>query len=536
MERLTALARPGGERVRLGRVFLLAFLGFFVLSAAWSFAMPYDGPADEFQHVVRAYGVLDGQIGARVDARVTVPQSLVPTGISDTGSCMRWKLDVSAACAGPVDAHPGDRTRLVMTGSGAANYNPLYYMIVGLPIKLWPDYRGIIGARLLTGAMSSLLFAAAVAIAVKLGRGHGPLMLGGVLLAITPVAVNMTGAVNPAGPEIAAGVALWAALIALFKEEDDSRWILAVLASAGCLLAVLRQFGIGWLVVSLAIAAYGTPRTRLRGVLHNRTTWLLGATVLAAVAFGALWILLSTQGGIPSNGLTTTVPHGPSLWVKELTHRVPYYTSGLVGLTSYGDVAVPLPLTLIWFIVVGVLLVQAARRCERRIAIQLTAIVGVGYAVLIAADLQAAMNGWWLSQGRYALPLLAGAPMLAGYSLSTNGVFAAEPQGRAVRMLAWTLLPVQGIALWITMIRFQFGFRSRHPSLINLFDQAASVNPFTGDWMPPVGAVLPVGLCLAGVAILAGVVFDGSRADTGHERLGVQAAFEATGARWAPKD
>jgi hypothetical protein len=324
-----------------------------------------------------------------------------------------------------------------------------------------------------------------------------------VLLAVTPVVVNLAGGVNPAGPEIAAGVALWAALIALLKARDDSRWTLALLAVSACLLAVLRQFGIEWLVSSLIIAAFGTPRERLGELVRSTAVRVAAVPVVLAVAFGAVWILVSTQGGIPSAGLNASnVPTGSALLVKEFTHRVPYYTQGLVGLTSYGDVAVPFPLVAAWFAAVGTLLIQAARRCGWRVALQLAVIVGFGYAVLIAADIVAAKGGWWLSQGRYALPLLAGATILAAYELSERRIPEPGRQGRVVRGLAWVLVPTQAVALWITMIRFQHAFRGRHPGLFDLFTQTPSINPFTGRWTPVVGTVTPVVCCLAGVAAL----------------------------------
>jgi hypothetical protein len=97
------------------------------------------------------------------------------------------------------------------------------------------------------------------------------------------------------------------------------------------------------------------------------------------------------------------VPHGIQIWIKELTNRSPYYTSGLVGLMSYGDVAIPLPLIFTWIAAVGLLLVVAVRRCGRRIRLQLVILVVIPYAVLIFADGAAVRQGYWLSQGRYAL-------------------------------------------------------------------------------------------------------------------------------------
>ncbi|MEY9905347.1 hypothetical protein ABIA35_001563 [Catenulispora sp. MAP12-49] len=493
------------------KAFLLAFVGFFLLGAAWSLAMPYDGSADEFRHVVRAYGVLDGQINVH-DSHITVPKSLVPDGVADPDpqSCMRWKLDVTAACvASPA---PGDEHRMVDTTSGAANYNPIYYAVTGWPIKLFPDYHGVIAARLLTCLLTSALLGGAVAVAARLARGRGPLVLGGVLLAVTPVAVNLTGAVNPAGPEIAAAVAVWTSLIAILMARDDSKWTLALFGVSAGVLAVLRELGIGWLLAALVVTAFGAGKDRLRELARRRPVQLWSAAVVIAAVVGAGWIMLSTQAGIPASGQSTNaIPHGMSLIVKELTHRVPMYTSGLVGLTSFGDVAVPLPLILIWFAAVGALLIAAARRAGWRALLQLAAIVAGGYLFLVAADLQAAAGGWWFSQGRYALPMLVGAPILAAFVLADRGLVAVPRQAAQMRWAAWILIPTQGVALWITMIRFQHAFHGRHPNLFFLFDQTSSVNPFSGAWTPPGSGVPAVLLGVAGIVALLTLVLRAAR-------------------------
>ncbi|WP_344663763.1 DUF2142 domain-containing protein [Catenulispora yoronensis] len=485
------------------RAFLVAFLGFFLLGAAWSVALPYDGSPDEFRHVVRAYGVVDGQIAARADAQVTVPKSLVPPGAGDADedSCTRWKLDVSAACLG--SPAPGDESRRVVTTSGAANYNPLYYAVIGWPLKLSPTFGGVIAARLLTCLLTSALLAGAAAVAVRLARGRGPLVLGGVLLAVTPVVLNLAGAVNPAGPEIAAGVAVWTALIAILLAGDDSKWTLALFGLGAGALVVLRELGIGWLVAALVVVAFGARRERLAELARRPAVRLWAALVAAAAVFGAAWILLSTQGGIPTAGKTTTaIPQGTALLVKELTHRVPFYTSGLVGLTSYGDVAIPFPLTLAWFAAVGALLIAVARRAGWRVLLQLAAIVGGGYVFLVGADLQAAAGGWWFSQGRYALPLLVGAPILAGYVAADRGLVTVPRQVSTMRWAVWVLIPTQAVALWITMLRYEHAFTSRHPNLFFLFSQTPSVNPFSGPWTPPGAAVPAVLLGVAGTVAL----------------------------------
>src|ERR1051326_6872003 len=171
---------------------------------------------------------------------------------------------------------------MVVTSSGAANYNPLYYAVTGWPIKLFPNYGGGIAARLVTCLLTSVLLGGAVAVAVRLARGRGALVVGGVLLAVTPVAVNLTGAVTPAGPEIAAGVAVWISLIAILLARDDSKWTLALFGVAGGTLAVSRELGIGWLAAALVVVAFGAQRERLRegGARPAARGW--GAALLPA--------------------------------------------------------------------------------------------------------------------------------------------------------------------------------------------------------------------------------------------------------------
>src|SRR4051794_40510738 len=89
---------------------LLAFLGFFLMAGAWSVASPYEGAPDEIEHVVRAAGVVSGQVApkpaavkAGSGANQTVPRGL----IRNSASCWIHKPAVPVDCAVP----PGsDRT------------------------------------------------------------------------------------------------------------------------------------------------------------------------------------------------------------------------------------------------------------------------------------------------------------------------------------------------------------------------------------------------------------------------------------------
>src|SRR5258706_6652002 len=127
------------------RIFVVAFVGYFLLAGAWALALPTNGTYDEKQHLVRAYAVWTGQFlphargvdatGFPTDA-IDGPRSLLP----ENPDCA-WhpKPPKPASCQRPVT----DRT-IGLVPTSAGRYSPVYYLAVGLPLRLSPDATGLI--------------------------------------------------------------------------------------------------------------------------------------------------------------------------------------------------------------------------------------------------------------------------------------------------------------------------------------------------------------------------------------------------------
>ncbi|MGH3648347.1 MAG: DUF2142 domain-containing protein, partial [Micromonosporaceae bacterium] len=270
----------GQERRRLRTGWWVALAAFWLIGAGWAFALPVDGTYDESQHLIRAYGAASGQLysppakaarggGAWYD----VPRSLLP----DNVECP-WKGEdpsdkKNASCQ---HAAPADRT-LVLTGTTAGRYNPVYYLPVGVPMVLLPNQTGIILARLVSSLLSALLLASAVVVALRL---RSRLMLAAIVLCTTPMAANLNGSINPNGLEIAAGVLLWATLLALlrtpeeFFDERTVRRLLVLGAVAAALLLTVRALGPVWLAGIAGFALLVAQRGRLAALLRRRDTRL----------------------------------------------------------------------------------------------------------------------------------------------------------------------------------------------------------------------------------------------------------------------
>lgn len=469
------------------KVWLVSFAGFFLLGAAWALAMPYDGPPDELQHATRAYAVASGQIYAgHANGEVRTAASLVPR----RAGCFRWNTAITAHCQQNPGTDKQARHTRVWFRSGAAGYDPSYYLFVGPVLHLWPEMKGIVLARLATDGLISALLASAAAIAWD---SRNRWLIAGIAVAATPVVVNLMGAVNPAGVEIGAAVAFWVSLLDLAEARPVRPPVVAVALCSGSLLAVTRGFGVGWLAATVLICGIGAGWGRLRSLGHTRGIRRAAAGVGCACALAVAWDVWAG----PNFDLTgASPPHTPmrQIVIQEVWDRLPYYLDGTVRLTSYGDIPVPQVVSMLWFGALGLIVLGGFWLGTLRARIQIAAAIGISLFMLLTTDVNAVRQGFWFSQGRYALPLLAGAPLIGALHIGRSGVLSADRAQSLLRVIAVALLPLHMVALWSSMLRFQHGYPA---------DGQRPLNVFTGRWLPPLGPSLPLALMAAGLALLA---------------------------------
>lgn len=236
----------------------------------------------------------------------------------------------------------------------------------------------------------------------------------------------------------------------------------------------------------------------MKTLVRDRAVQIWGAVLAVFMAFALIW-QKSVNTILPAKP-TLTDPSHSTLHVAtaEVWDRLIYYTEGLVGLTSYGDVRLPGVAFTVFYAAAGAVIGSALIFCRWRSRLRIGGIIAASYLLLALPDIHAVRQGWWLSQGRYALPLIAGAPMLAAYRLGAEKVFDGNRFGQLIRAVTVVLLPFQLLALWVTMIRFQSGNPGGTP---------IHLNPFNGSWLPPFGPVVPTVLCVAGIAVIGTACF-----------------------------
>lgn len=484
------------------RVWLISFLAFGLFGLAWALAMPYDGPADELQHVLRAWAVWSGQIHS-TNGLLTAPRSLMPHGLKISSSCFRWAHTISASCAATSGADAAQTHQMFQTQSNAVNYSPVYYAIAGWPIRIWPTFFGIVLSRLLTVLFMSAFIACAITVLSQLK--HSRWLLAALLIVLTPTMVNLEGAVNPAGPEIVVGLALWAALIAMVDARRVTPGLVRLACVSAAFLAVFRSFGLEWMLLILGAAGIGLLRGMNRGqfwsllrsprrwfgwlwrVLGNRTLrrWL--PLTLVGVVFGYFWDELTGGTGNLSAGPAVGTLTTGQAYVNELWNRTTFYSNGFIAMTSYGDVPTPPIIFYVWFGVCTALVLLALAIGSQLDRLRIAGVILASYIILMFPDSETAPHGWFVSQGRYALPFIVGAPLLAARVLSEQNVLSGVHLRKVTRLIGLILLPIQLLMLYFTMIRFESG--GKH------------LNVLHGKWLPPLGPEVPLLLCCAAIAV-----------------------------------
>jgi hypothetical protein len=484
------------------RHWLLAFVGFLFLGSAWALAAPYDGTPDEMQHILRAAGVARGELAptpTEADMGTGAFQN-VPGGLVRE-NCWMFESEKPASCA----KEPGGDDSLHKTPTRAGRYNPVYYAVVGWPLRLYPNWTGITMARLISAGLVAAMLASA-AYAVTHWTRHR-LMLAGLLAGTTPMTLHLAGAINPNALEIASGTALFAALVPLLLEPETvpRRAALVLAGVSGAVLCTVRSVGPLWCAVVLAVLLLPTTRALVRSLWASVFARWVAIVLGVAAAAGGLWTVVMKAGQLGSIGTHNEITFVDAVkW--EVVQRWGSYLNEMIGVTSWLDAAPPQPAFTLWFMMLGALIVVAVAFGTWIDRWRLFAVAAVVFGFPTLTDAMGASKYGFVAQGRYVLPIAVGLPLLAAFVLSRQEVFGVARNATLVRLFAVVLMPLQLVFLWFTMIRWQHGWITTPAKL--------TLNPLVGPWHPPIGSVVP----LVGAVVGAGLVVAYCRLVTAGDR------------------
>jgi hypothetical protein len=424
--------------------------------ACWIVGTPPNAGPDEPAHAVASAALVRGdRTGVVSDASPVIRLFEVPGMVgAPSNACYALQPTQPVTCVLPADLDTSPH----VVGTTSFNYPPFAYVLPGLASFVpWPGlYQNL--AR----ALGAILSAALLVAAVLTARQHSVLASTALLLGTTPIAWFSSAVINPSGPSIAAGAALWAAMLFGRSQRRD-----VVLLLAGWTVLVLsRRDGPLWatLIVVVACAAVGTrPSTVFVALPRSARGWLVLVSLLpllqlfdplvqrgqAALCLAPLLLLpaelliRSTITDAPPGftprkllivagaGLAATVlavvsliALRPTVWPPGLVSTVISATGEhlrqLVGVLGSLDAPVPSHAVTMWWIAFGACIGASLIGRQSSLPALLAAAV-VPLAVVVAWVLELGSGdfsgSYW--QGRYSVPLTIGAPMLAVMTAGT---------------------------------------------------------------------------------------------------------------------
>ena len=455
------------ERRSSAGLWLLAVIGFWLLFAGWAAAAPYNGPPDESQHAIRAAGVARGEVIAPQSFNggfQHIPQSIYP------GWCFETKVNVAADCG----KQPGGNEKVSLLDTTAARYNPVYYAVTGWPLGIWPNWTGILLSRLLNGAATAALLACAVVAAARWVRHRA--LVAGVVVAVTPMIAHLAGAINPQDVEIAGGLALFAALIALVHEQREgvNRAAVALAAVSASVVVTPRFTGVMWVIIIFVAVLLPSRWARLRELARSSTVrgWsiLVGVAVVAAVA----WNLLVKPADPTGHNHHMTYSQ---ILKTEVIDIWPNLANQMVGVMGWAELEMPRLVYVIWFLAAGLPILGGFALGKRADRWRMLALFFATFVPLIALEVLSANQLGFFNQGRYFLPGAVGLPLIGAYIMSKRG-FTGVNMRSTTRLLAVLVVPLQFVCLVYSLDRWRSGL--------------LSLNPFNGSWTPPLGVVFPL--------------------------------------------
>jgi hypothetical protein len=415
-------------RFRIRLVAGLFSLGIAAVQLSWLAVIPPFGGMDEFDHAYRAASVARGHFADQQpspDARgelIPVPPDIVAAAhhrcsilkYTDPGNCEAQSAPDSE----------GD----VLVASAASRYNPIYYAVVGTAARPFTGDTALYVMRLVTALLSDVLLAMAVLVSLRCARSWWP--VAALMVAITPVALYASIVAAPNALQIAAGLLMWSAGLALatgvgLSERAERRVLLAFGAAVSTTL-VTHTTGPLWVALSLGALGVVAGRDRIADVFRRarRTVLVAGTVVAGAAAFALAWIVLQRPNDPTAEAAGYAAPRA-----SDLVSEMGLWVMQTVGGIPFRNDPPPLIVFAIAFLAFAGLVMLALRLGDRRTR---TVVLGVA-ALTTLVPLVLTLATWssvgpmW--QGRYTLPLSVGIPLLAGWSL--------DRRARSGRVRTW---------------------------------------------------------------------------------------------------
>ena len=476
--------------LRFGMIFLVLSL----FSTLWSLASPLMSVPDEPAHTIKAAAVAHGQfLGTSGQTQGEELQVVVPKYIAGTKSltCFAFKVSVTADCSPGLNA--GD-VQPVTAGTSAGNYNPLYYLVVGLPSRVLSGEPAVYAMRILSGLLCSLFLAAALFATTQFANRRWPVVAAGI--ATTPMVLYLCGSINPNALEIVTTSAVFVNLCLVLENARDLRrfrFNIVVVGISAAVLANTRALSLLWLALAVLAALFMVPARDVLLLAKDRLVLAMAGLIALAAAGGLLWLrnanTLASLLGTPG---TVTPEQAFGTMLDRTFDIAASYVSQLGWLDTNGPTAV----FYWWACLTGALLVSALSvgQWRPRLGFIVLAVAALIIPPVLQAQVVTDLGYIW--QGRYLLPVIVPMLLAAGLALRSQA-FPATPFAKRIAAWAAGFTVAAHTAVFANALRRYGVGISTEANWGSMFGAA--------KWEPPAGW-LALTLAYLAVATLAGVL------------------------------
>jgi hypothetical protein len=505
------LARPGV-------VFVIALILYSACATLWALASPIYSVPDESAHAVKAVAQVRGElVGHREPGvRQLVVDLPADYSYSPQSLCFATHSETPADCGIEVGSPTGTR----WAPTWVSTYNPLYYYLVGWPSLFFGGPAGIYAMRIVSALLGGVFFAWAAQTAMASRRARW--LPAGLAFAALPMAMYLSGAVNPNGAEIAAAVALTPALLRLLEAHDlerfdepllSRRYLWLIVTISAVTLANVRALGPLWLVIIVALCLLAGGRPAVSRLFRTRASYPWLAIIAAGGLFSLGWTLVGgSLSGQAEKADAPLVGAGFAQSAVYMVRATPTFLTQALGYFGWFDA--PLPGFAFWpaIAAVAIVLVLAFTSAVRRDVLTLGTVAALAALVPVVTQAYSAHQTGIIWQGRYGLFLYLGGIIIAVWLLSRRG-------GERIGFLSVRVTWVVGALIW--------SFASLAFVLVLRRYVIGNATPIGGmfknpQWEPPLGwltLVLLFVLALGAFMAFLGLLARSAAAPAGVERL-----------------
>lgn len=392
------------RRVPTIRFFLLTFVILGTLTTLWSLASPLMSVPDEPAHAIKAAAVARGSfIVAPTEKQGEMATVRVPGYIASLPfqTCYAQKPDITANCAPILDSK--DRA-LTTAATSAGNYNPMYYLMVGLPSRVMGGAPAVFAMRILSGLFCAAFLTMTMVAAARFRRPQWPLI--STLVALTPMVLFLSGSVNPNALEIVTTAAFFMNLCVVLENSRTLHLVklnIVIVGISGAVLANTRALSLLWLALAAVAALLAYGWRPFVAITKDRLGIVMMGLIGLGCALSLAWLALSNSFQ-SLLGSPTTI--GPGQAFATMLDRTFDYSSGYIGVMGWLDTSLPAPVYAFWHFAFSGLIVAGlcSRPARGRLGLAVLVLAVIVLPPILQAEVIQSLG--WIWQGRYLLAVV----------------------------------------------------------------------------------------------------------------------------------